>query len=126
VSGSWLDANSASAVSTRVASNTTINAALVAGNVPSDGTRYSGGGENFIRFLENWQAGTFCHYGSIAQLFASNQAVGPWNADPANNVYRSPATYRLFYDDAIFSNSSPPGNLQIAAYLQQQRWYQVY
>ena len=114
----------ASGYSARAATNTTINAALVAGNVPSNGSRYSGGGENFIRLLEDWKVGSFCHYGSVAQLFASNQAIGAWNGD--GNNYKSPLTYRLYYDDALFSTASPPGNLQIAAYLQQQRWYQVY
>jgi hypothetical protein len=31
-----------------------------------------------------------------------------------------------YYDKTTFGDDAPPGNLQIAAYLQQQRWYQVY
>lgn len=97
---------------------------LATGNVPRNGSNYSGGGENFIRLLEDWKNATFCYYGSIVQLFRSNQAIGSWNGD--GNTYKSPATTKYFYDDASLSTDSPPGNLQIAAYLQQQRWYQVY
>jgi hypothetical protein len=125
LSGGWSDANSSAALSSRVASaNTTVNAALVAGNVPSGSGNYSGGGENFIRLLEDWSSRTFCYYGSMVELYQSNQAIGAWGKA---NVYNSPGTNRWFYDDKTFSGSSgPPGNLQIAAYLQQQRWYQVY
>ena len=60
----------------------------------------------------------------MVELYQSNQAIGAWGKA---NVYNAPGTNRWFYDDTTFSNSSgPPGNLQIAAYLQQQRWYQVY
>ena len=124
LSGAWDDAKSNQAISTRIASNTTVNAALVSGHMASNGSRYSGGGENFIRLLEDWKDATFCYYGSLVQLYASNQAVGPWNGD--GFVYKSPKTTRIYYDDFAFSTDSPPGNLQIAAYLQQQRWYQVY
>jgi hypothetical protein len=125
LSSGWNDSNSASGIGSRIATaNTTINAAFVAGNIPSNGTKYSGGGENFIRLLEDWSSRTFCYYGSMVQLFASNQAVGFWNGD--GTIYSSPSTTKWYYDDTIFSSASPPGNLQIAAYLQQQRWYQVY
>jgi hypothetical protein len=125
LSSGWSDASSAATISSRVATaNTTVNAALVGGNVPSGGGNYSGGGENFIRFLEDWSNKTFCYYGSMAQLYPSNQAIGRWTGN--GTVYASPQTSRWYYDDATFSSTSPPGNLQIAAYLQQQRWYQVY
>jgi hypothetical protein len=130
LSAGWSDSNSnsASGITARVASaNITINAALVSGNVPSGAGvagSYSGGGENFIRLLEDWSSRTFCYYGSMVQLYRSNQAVGLWNGDLT--VYKSPGTSKWYYDDGLFSYVSPPGNLQIAAYLQQQRWYQVY
>ena len=126
LSNGWSDTNSAQGIGTRLATaNTTVNSALVAGIVASGGGNYSGGGENFIRFLEDWNSRTFCYYGSMVQLYRSAQATGAWNG--TGSVYVSPATSRFYYDDTIFSNSSgPPGALQIAAYLQQQRWYQVY
>jgi hypothetical protein len=127
LSTGWSDTTSALGIGVRGATaNITINAALVSGNVPSgiSAGNYSGGGENFIRLLEDWSSRTFCYYGSMTQLFRSNQAIGLWNGD--NTVFISPGTNKWYYDDALFSSCSPPGNLQIAAYLQQQRWYQVY
>jgi hypothetical protein len=128
LSAGWNDSasNSANGLAARVASaNITLNAALVSGNVPSNGTKYSGGAENFIRLLENWTGKSFCYYGSLVQLYRSNQAVGTWNGDGAT-VYAPPTTNKFYYDDVTFSTAIPPGKLVIAAYLQQQRWYQVY
>jgi hypothetical protein len=135
LSNNWTvlgDANSLNSRPQRVATNTTVNAALVSGNVPSDGTNYSGGGENFVRYLEDWNknGNTFCYYGSMVQLYKSQQATSPWSG--SGNQYAAPAL--KWYYDINFSGDhqddahwgSPPGNLQIAAYLQQQRWYQVY
>ena len=124
LSGGWVDTNSTAPISSRPATNTTINTALVGGITPSSGGNYSGGGENFIRYLEDWKANTFCYYGSMVELFVSKTGTGAWTG--AGNTYKSPLTSKWYYDDATFSAGSPPGNLQIAAYLQQQRWYQVY
>ena len=130
LSGAWSDSNSTLAISSRAASNTTINAAFVSGNVPSGGStyggalvEYSGGAENFIRFLEDWKGAHFRYWGSLVQLYQSGQAIGPWSG--AGSVYKTPLSTSLLYDPR-FGTSSPPGTLQIAAYLQQQRWYQVY
>lgn len=122
LSAGWSDSSS---TTLHAAGNTTINTAIVAGIVPSSGGNYSGGAENFIRFLEDWSNKTFCYYGSMVELYNSKQSIGPWNGN--GTVYKSPLTGKWYYDDATFSNvSGPPGSLQIAAYLQQQRWYQVY
>ena len=123
LSGAWNDSNSNKSTPQRDANNTTVNAALVAGNVPSNGSAYSGGGENFVRFMEDWTGNHFTYYGSMVQLYKSQQGRGVW-ITPGGTVYKSPT--RHWYYDTNFGNSSPPGNLQIAAYLQQQRWYQVY
>ena len=123
LSSAWSDLNSTNTISGRAAGNTTVNAALVGGVVPSGSGNYSGGGENFVRFLEDWKSSTFCYYGSMVQLYTSKTAIGPFSA--SGNVYKAPVTSRWFYD-TNFGTSSPPGSLQIASYLQQQRWYQVY
>jgi hypothetical protein len=69
----------------------------------------------------------------MIQLWQSKQATGPWTGD--SSVYTSPTTNKWFYDIHFAgdpnnppsnSNPLPPGNFQLAAYLQQQRWYQVY
>jgi hypothetical protein len=130
LSANWSDSNSASSISSRSASNTTINAALVGGIVPSAGGNYSGGGENFVRLLEDWKNNTLCIYGSMVELYTSKQATSPWLG--TGNNYKAPLVSKFYWDpnfsSDVGSNSQvgPPGNLQIAAYLQQQRWYQVY
>lgn len=121
LSSSWVDTTATG--TSRVASSTTVRAALVSGIVASDGTHYSGGGENFIRFLENWSTSTFTYYGSMVQLWRSKQATGFWSS--SSTVYTTPATTNFYYDTSL-ATTVPPGTLQLAAYLQQQRWYQVY
>jgi hypothetical protein len=132
LSNNWSDAQSATQPRPG-ATHTTVNAALVSGNVPSNGTNYSGGGENFVRLLENWSSARFTYYGSLVQLWKSQQATGPWTG--SSSVYTQASSYNWFYDlhfagnptnPANNSNPVPPGNFQLAAYLQQQRWYQVY
>jgi hypothetical protein len=124
LSGNWNDLNSTLSTPNRPATNTTVNTAMVSGEVPSGNSNYSGGGENFVRYLEDWSGKSFTYYGSMIELFNSQTATGPWKG--TGNQYKQPNLH-WYYDDAIFSSSQgPPGNLQIAAYLQQQRWYQVY
>ena len=122
LSNNWNDANSTLNTTSRVATNTTVNTALVTGEVPSGGGNYSGGGENFVRYLEDWTNKSFTYYGSMIELFNSVTATGAWTG--SGNQYKQPGIH--WYYDTTFSTSAPPGNMQIAAYLQQQRWYQVY
>lgn len=122
LSGAWVDTNSSKGMGNLKATNTTVNAALVTGEVPSAGGNYSGGGENFARFLEDWNNKSFTYYGSMVELFNSQQATGAWNG--GGSVYKAPNLH--WYYDTNFQDGSPPGKLTIAAYLQQQRWYQVY
>ena len=120
LSGAWQDNNSSKGLNQRTASNTTVNAALVAGNVPSgsQGNNYSGGAENFVRFLEDWTGKTFTYYGSMLQLYASKYATGTWgNA----NVY-APGTLKWHFDEK-FTLNAPAGTAVMISYVQQ-RWYQ--
>jgi hypothetical protein len=114
LSNNWNDANSASAVSSRTAKNTTINTGILSGNVPtnvnSDG-QYSGGAENFPRFLEDWGGKCLTYYGSMVCLFNSKQGNGEWGAA---NVYGAP-TRRWFFDQN-FLLKPPPGMLQSTTY----------
>src|SRR5206468_6828270 len=48
LSNNWDDSKSSFSLSSRDASNTTINCSLVSGIVPTSGGNYSGGAENFI------------------------------------------------------------------------------
>jgi hypothetical protein len=125
LSNHWTDSASTKPLTDggRAATNTTINAAIVAGDVPSgsSGGNYSGGAENLVRLLENWTGKSLTYYGSLVQIYHSRQAVGTWGKA---NVYNPPV--RSFYYDANFQSTSPPGNMVLATYLQQQRWYLIY
>lgn len=123
LSNAWTDANSTSAVGSRNASPTTVNTALVSGIVPSGlvssgGNSYSGGAENFPRFMETWGSNkTFTYNGSMVELFLSKQNVGKWGSD---NVYGPPRRQWAF--DTLFYTSPPPGTLTLVSY-NKERWF---
>jgi hypothetical protein len=123
LSNSWNDANSGAGTSSRVATNTTVNAAILAGNVPTapvggDGS-YSGGAENFPRFLEDWSQATLTYYGSMVELYKSQQSMGEWGKA---NVYVPPT--RRWYFDTNFKIKPPPGTLMVYSYVKG-RWSQL-
>jgi hypothetical protein len=120
LSNSWNDANSFGGTGSRVASNTTINTAIVSGIVPTapiggDGS-YSGGAENFPRFLEDWSHAILTYYGSMVELYQSQQSTGEWGK---GNVYVPPT--RHWYFDANFKLRPPPGSLMVYSYVKG-RW----
>jgi len=120
LSNSWNDANSFAGTSSRVASNTTVNTAILAGIVPSaptggDGS-YSGGAENFPRFLEDWSSAVLTYYGSMVELYQSQQSSGEWGKA---NVYVPPT--RRWYFDKNFKTTPPPGSLMVYSYVKG-RW----
>jgi hypothetical protein len=101
-----------SSLSNRVASDTTVNAAVMAGNKStgpdSGGTnRYSGGAENFIRFLENWSGKSFNYSGSLICLWESMQATGYWGK---SNVYNPP---NRNYSYGVNSSNLAPGTPRV-------------
>lgn len=114
LSNAWNDANSNAALSSRNATSTTVNTAIVAGFVPSEWTNpvtqetygYSGGLNNFPRFLESWSNNTFTYKGSMIELFASGVATGQWDT---GSVYAPPI--RAWTFDANFVDNPPPGSL---------------
>ena len=95
LSSNWKDSNTSStALSSRTAGNTTVNAATLEGIVQSvtvNGTKhYSGGVENFLRLLENWSSSTTLTYnGSIIVLFQSRYATNYWQTP--GNYYNVPS-----------------------------------
>lgn len=114
LSNSWMDSLSGSVP---VASPTTVNAGIISGNVPTANGTYSGGVENFPRFLENWNGKSFTYYGSMIELYQSKQAIGKWGAA---NVYSAPN--RAWYFDSNFVSDPPPGLLASYNY-RRSRWY---
>ena len=117
LSNSWSDSNSSSGLSSRTASNTTINTAILAGIVPSANNIYSGGAENFPRFLEDWSGKTLTYYGSMVELYKSQQSIGTWGKD---NVYNPPN--RQWFFDKTFQVYTPPGTLMVYSYVKG-RWF---
>lgn len=106
LSSAWNPANSTAALSSRTAASDTVNAAVLTGNVPSDGDYYSGGVENFLRFLENWSNQTLTYNGSLVCLFSSQIANQPW---PGTGTVYNPPT-RDWSFDLNFNNpqKQPP------------------
>ena len=117
LSNSWSDTNSTAGLGSRSASNTTINTAILSGIVPSANNIYSGGAENFPRFLEDWSSKTLTYYGSMVELYQSKQSIGTWGKD---NVYNPPN--RQWFFDKNFQVYSPPGSLMVYSYVKG-RWY---
>lgn len=113
LSNNWNDAHANQQLSNRDATNTTVNTAIVAGFLPSgwknangDTYGYSGGLNNFPRFLEDWTGNTFTYKGSMIELFTSQIATGEWNTDPN---YLPPI--RAWSFDDKFIDTPPPGSL---------------
>jgi len=110
LSGAFRDQSSSGHYITRPASNTTVVAAIVAGNTPSAAV-YSGGANNLPRLLEAWSTRTYTLNGSLVCLYPS--AV-------ATNVFRNPGVYynaptRNIYFDFNFLDPArlPPGTPQV-------------
>ena len=117
LSNDWDDANSNS-YGARNAVDTTINAAIVSGNVESTlGGDYSGGLENLPRFLENWAGTTLTYSGSMVCLWQSEKATGSWGK---SNVY-SPPNRNWSY--GLNVNNMPPGTPFVRV-VQKVGWYQ--
>jgi hypothetical protein len=108
LSANWSDGNSSAGLDSRVAANTTLNAAIMAGNRNTTDTEYSGGVENFIRFLEKWSGKTVTYSGSIVCLWQSQEATKKWPG--TGTVYNAPTrnwSYGINY------NNLPPGTPRV-------------
>ena len=119
LSNAWNDANAANTdVTKRVASNTTYNTAIVSGFMPSgyqppSGAQYgySGGANNFPRFLEAWDNKYCTYFGSMVELFESKTFIGKWDTGV---IYRPPL--RRWNFDTNFRDTPPPGSLDAASF----------
>jgi hypothetical protein len=95
------------------AQSTTVNAALLAGAVETTLGHYSGGMENFPRFLEHWGSAVFTYNGSMVKMFPSLYATNAWGKP---NVYNPPKrswTYDRNYDDPTKLPPLTPGVLKV-------------
>jgi len=109
LSGAWQDTyNSGTSISSRTATATTVNAALMVGNKDTSGSQYSGGLENLIRFLENWSGVTFTYGGSLVCLWQSVHATANW---PGTGTVYNPPNRNWSY--GINVNHLPPGTPRV-------------
>ena len=89
LSDAWQDKNATKGSTPAGAAPTTVNAAFLTGVVETTKGQYSGGMENFPRFLETWgSANIFTYNGSMVKMFPSLYATGVWGQA---NVYSPPA-----------------------------------
>ena len=84
-----------------------MNTAVMSGNRNTAGSQYSGGLENFMRFLENWSNVTYNYNGSLVCLWQSNQVQGAW---PGTGVYNPPKRNWSF---SMAVNDLPPGTPRV-------------
>jgi len=101
------DQMSGSSLSYRTASPTTVNAAFLAGIVPTSSSSYSGGVENFPRFLEDWSNKTFTYNGSMIVMFPSQFATGLW---VTTGGYYNPPVRNWNFDDNFRNPTKLPPN----------------
>lgn len=114
LSNSWNDANASKSIGNRKASHTTVNAAFVAGYVPTDykNNNAPGGGiHNLQRFLEDWDGKSFSFNGSMIQTTVSQQWTGLWDS---GSVYNPPDRHWSY--DYRFLSRPPPGGIAAVLY----------
>jgi len=90
--------------------------------VPTVGNNYSGGVENFPRFLEDWSGKTFTYKGSMVDMFASETATGKWVY--GGNYYNAPTRNWSFDVQFLNSTTLPPGTPSVRT-IQKITWTSV-
>ncbi len=114
LSDAWQDKNSGPGAAPAGAASTTVNAAILTGAVETTLGHYSGGMENFPRFLENWgSANVFTYNGSMIKMFPSLYATNVWGQA---NVYSPPKrnwAYDANFDDPTKLPPKTPSLLKV-------------
>jgi len=109
LSTNWNDSNSSKSLSSRIAGDTTVNAAFLTGIVPSNSSSDSGGVENFPRFLEDWTSHTFTYNGSIICMYYSAIATGLWKGIGSTyDIYNPPNRNWAWDQNFQYRNKLPP------------------
>ena len=116
LSGSWQDTyTSGTGLSSRTPVNTTVNAAVLGGIVESKKVglvgHYSGGVENFPRFLENWSSRTLTYNGSMVVMFPSRYATNFWIT--TGTYYNAPTRRWAFDLSFLDATKLPPLTPQV-------------
>lgn len=117
LSGNWNDSLSSGSFTSRPAVNTTVNAAILTGNVPSAGANgaspVSGGVVNLPRLLEDWGNGSrrLTMNGSMVNMFASTQATAPFQLP--GYYYYAPTRDFNFDRNFLDVTKQPPGTPEL-------------
>jgi hypothetical protein len=119
LSPAWTPLNSSNGIGNRVATDDTVNAAILTGNVPSTTSNYSGGVENFLRLLEDWSGVDLYYNGSMVQMFTSQIGKAPW---PGTGVVYNPPTRDWAFDNNFLNPSQLPPLTPKVLYLQRAAW----
>ena len=98
------------AIGSRTASQTWVNTAVMSGNTNTNASsgQYSGGLENFMRFLENWSGVTYNYSGSLVCLWNSTQAAAAW---PNTGVVYNPPNRNWSF--GMNGTTMPPGTPKV-------------
>jgi len=118
LSGNWNDINGSKTLASRIAVDTTVNAAILPGIVPTGNGAYSGGAENSLRLLEDWTGRTLTFNGSIAVLYYSKIADAPWGGP---EVYKPP-TRAWSYDIKLADLANTPPSMPNARTVFRSDW----
>lgn len=125
LSNSWesggFDSLSNGNKSNRQASETTVNASYLTGNVETTASDYNGGFENLPRFLEVWSGDDFIWTGSAVNLWNSQQADGTWSG-----TYYSPPNRVWSYDTDLDDPNKLPPETPTVRVFQRIGWRQSY
>lgn len=121
LSNNWNDANSTLAKSSRVATQTTVNASIMTGNTNTTSSNYNGGLENLPRFLEKWTSVKFIYKGSLVNLWNSQQATGNWNGS-----YYDPPIRQWSYDTDLDDPNKLPPETPMVRIFQRTGWQQTH
>jgi hypothetical protein len=121
LSGAWNDSKSTASLDSRPAGHTTVNAAFMSGIVPTTAGSYSGGVENFPRFLENWSGKTFTYNGSMIAMYESQIATAPWRGTGSTfGIYNPPVRNWNFDQNFTDPTKLPPLAPTVSAVLRGQ------
>ncbi len=111
LSNAWNDSNSNKALSSRIATATTVNAAVLTGIVATTPLSASGGVENALRFLEDWTSVTQTYNGSLICMFYSQVASAPWvSSGSPPDIYNPPLRNWSWDQNFQSSNKLPPAS----------------
>jgi hypothetical protein len=126
LSENWSDSNGnelGDPFSNRTAGTTTINAAMVAGIVPTPSSPgpYSGGLENYPRLHESWTGKELRITGSFVSLWDSQIAVGQWHYGSPN--YTAPVR-AWAYDPSLNGAAGLPPFTPMAVEMTDEAWWE--